>query len=96
MKTFQITKVSSGQRRYIRVAEPIWDDGIKVSEKVGMIEIDPEDETKALANLEKFKSGELVATLGSVQNRLNSFYDVTVTKKGVVAEVAGTLETKPA
>ena len=83
------TKITSSDKQYIRASEPIWVDGIKVSDKVGFVEVQPE---KADAALARFKSGELgVEFLG--YNQLTGNYNVEVRGLNVAAaQTAETLE----
>jgi len=83
------TKISESGRQYIRAAAPVWVDGIKASEKVGFVEVQPEAADKALA---RFVAGELgVEFLG--YNQLTGNYNVEVRGLNVAAtQTAATLE----
>ncbi len=75
---YSLSKLSSGGKRYIRCSEPVWKQGFKVSEKVGMLEIENGTDAENEAKLQMLATGEIGVKLGEVQNRLNGFYDVTV------------------
>lgn len=78
MRNYQLTRLSGSGKQYIRVSEAVWQDGFKVHEKVGMIEIEPGDEAANNAKLEALKSGKIQAQFGATANRNTGFYDVTL------------------
>lgn len=90
---YSLSKLSSGGKRYIRCSEPIWKNGFKVSEKVGMLEIQDGTDAENNAKLQALQNGEVGVKLGDVQNRLNGFYDVTVVFADETAATAPTEKT---
>lgn len=81
---YQLTQINSNGKQYISCTEAVWEDGLKVSEKRGFIEVQP---ALAQKNLMKFKNNELVAQFGEF-NRQNGLFAITVHK---VAVEEGTL-----
>jgi hypothetical protein len=59
---YSLTKINTNDKQYIRAAETIWEDGLKMGERVAFVEVQPELAEK---NLAKFEKGELTLTFGS-------------------------------
>lgn len=92
-KNYQLTKLSGTGKQYIRVSETQWKHGFKVSEKVGMLEIEPGNEEANNEKLAALESGAIQAQLGNVQNRNTGFYDVTIAFAGETAAAPTASET---
>lgn len=84
MYTFTKTPVNTKGQQFIRVGEPVWEDGLKISEKVGFIEVKPE---AADRNLAKLQAGELVANFGDKNSQTN-LYEIVITKPEAVGETS--------
>lgn len=77
MKTFKLTRPSNSGKQYVQVSEPVWVDGFKTSEKVGMIEIEPGSDAANEAKVAKLQSGQIQTIFGN-QNQRTGLYDVTL------------------
>ena len=88
MNTFAKTPINAKGQQFIRVGEPVWEDGLKISEKVGFIEVKPE---AADRNLAKLQAGEIVASFGD-KNTQTNLYEIVVTKPESVGETSNELQ----
>ncbi len=76
---YSLTTVKN-DRQFIRCSKPVWEDGLKILEQVGFIEVQPEH---AERNLAKFEAGELGARFGAF-NETTQLYTMEVVKAGVL------------
>ncbi len=88
---FKKTSINSAGQQFIQVSEPVWEDGMKVADKVGFIEIKPEVADRKVKELQE---GKLLATFGGF-NTTTQLYTIQVVKAEAVAEgAANTLTTE--
>lgn len=81
---FSKTTINSKGQQFISCSEAVWEDGLKIAEKRGFVEVKPEHADR---NLAKFKAGELVANFGDKNSQTN-LYEIVVTKPESVGETA--------
>lgn len=81
---FAKTPINSKGQQFIRVSQPVWEDGLKVSEETGFLEVKPE---AADRNLAKLQSGALIASFGN-KNTQTNLCEIVVTKPEAVGENA--------
>jgi len=82
--TFSKTPINAKGQQFIRVGEPVWEDGLKIAERVGFLEVKPE---AADRNLAKLNAGELVANFGD-KNAQTNLYEIVVSKPEAVGETS--------
>jgi hypothetical protein len=82
MYSYSKTPINSKNQQFIRVSDPVWEDGLKISERVGFLEVKPESADR---NLERLKSGALIAEFGN-KNEQTNLFEIVVVKPETVGE----------